>query len=255
MQILKLEMITQEFGGLRALDGVNLEAKEREIFGVIGPNGAGKTTLFNIITGIYVPTGGNLIFREKKINGFPPHRIASLGIARTFQNIRLFDRLSVEDNVKIGSSGIRKPSFWGSLLGFPFEKKAEKEVKAKSDSLLQMLGLYEKRLEYASSLSYGEQRKLEIARALALSPSMLLLDEPAAGMNPAEKEELMELIRKIRDEMNITVLLVEHDMNLVMNICERIAVLDYGRKIAEGSPQEIKNDERVIMSYLGDLGE
>lgn len=255
MQILKLEMITQEFGGLRALDGVNLEAKEREIFGVIGPNGAGKTTLFNIITGIYVPTGGNLIFRERKINGFPPHKIASLGIARTFQNIRLFERLSVEDNVKIGSSGIRKPGFWGSLFGLPAEKKAEKEVREKSKFLLQMLGLYEKRMEYAASLSYGEQRKLEIARALALSPSLLLLDEPAAGMNPAEKEELMGLIRKIRDEMNITILLVEHDMNLVMNICERIAVLDYGRKIAEGSPEQIKNDEKVIMSYLGDLGE
>ncbi|WP_296863049.1 ABC transporter ATP-binding protein [Thermosyntropha sp.] len=252
---MKLEGITQEFGGLRALDGVDLEITRGEIFGVIGPNGAGKTTLFNIITGIYVPTAGNLIFNGQKINGFPPYKIASLGIARTFQNIRLFNRLSVEDNVKIGTFGLEKISFWGSLLGLPVEKKAEREAKEKSDRFLQMLGLYEKRHEYAASLSYGEQRRLEIARALALDPVLLLLDEPAAGMNPAEKEELMDLIRKIRDELKITVLLVEHDMNLVMNICERIAVLDYGRKIAEGMPEEIKNDERVIMSYLGDLGE
>lgn len=255
MQILKLEGITQEFGGLRALDCVDLEVKRGEIFGVIGPNGAGKTTLFNIITGIYIPTGGDLIFKGERLNGLPSHKIASLGIARTFQNIRLFDRLSVEDNVKIGSMGLMPTGFFRSLLSLPAERKAEKRIREKSRFLLQMLGLYEKRLEYASSLSYGEQRKLEIARALALEPSLLLLDEPAAGMNPAEKEELMELIRKIKGEMGITILLVEHDMNLVMNICERIAVLDYGRKIAEGSPDEVKNDERVIMSYLGDLGD
>ncbi|SHG70121.1 amino acid/amide ABC transporter ATP-binding protein 1, HAAT family (TC 3.A.1.4.-) [Thermosyntropha lipolytica DSM 11003] len=255
MPILKLEKITQEFGGLRALDSVDLEVREREIFGVIGPNGAGKTTLFNIITGIYVPTEGDLLFKGKKLNGLPAHKIASLGIARTFQNIRLFGRLSVEDNVKIGSMALMPAGFWSSLLGLPSERKAGRKAEEKSRFLLKMLGLYEKRKEYASSLAYGEQRKLEIARALALEPSLLLLDEPAAGMNPAEKDELMDLIRRIRDDMGITILLVEHDMHLVMNICERIAAFDYGRKIAEGSPDRVKNDERVIMSYLGDLGE
>ncbi|MEN6325152.1 MAG: ABC transporter ATP-binding protein [Syntrophomonas sp.] len=251
MPVLSLENISQEFGGLRALDAVNIEVEERTIFGIIGPNGAGKTTLFNIITGIYVPTEGSLIFQGRNVNGVATHSIARLGIARTFQNIRLFNKLSVLDNVRVGSHGVSKSGFFSSMLGLPNMLREEKQIKEDAARLLALVGLYGKRQEYAENLAYGEQRKLEIARALALKPSLLLLDEPAAGMNSGEKAELMELIRKIRQDMKITILLVEHDMNLVMNICERIAVLDYGRKIAEGSPTEVKTDERVIQSYLG----
>ena len=251
MVILEMEKISQEFGGLRAVDGVNLRINEKEIFGIIGPNGAGKTTLFNIITGIYVPIEGNLIFKGQIVNRTAPHDIARLGIGRTFQNIRLFDKLSVLDNVRVGCHGVTHSGFWSGMLGLPSSRKEEKMILARSNELLEMVGLYDKRYEYADNLAYGEQRRLEIARALALKPSLLLLDEPGAGMNSIEKGELMGLIRQIRDEHNITILLVEHDMNLVMNICERIAVLDYGRKIAEGTPSEIKNDDRVIQSYLG----
>ncbi len=251
MPVLSLKNISQEFGGLRALDAVNMDVEELAIYGIIGPNGAGKTTLFNIITGIYVPTEGSLIFQGRNVNGVATHSIARLGIARTFQNIRLFNKLSVLDNVRVGSHGVSKSGFFSSMLGLPNMLREEKQIKEDAGRLLELVGLYSKRQEYAENLAYGEQRKLEIARALALKPSLLLLDEPAAGMNSGEKAELMELIRKIRQDMKITILLVEHDMNLVMNICERIAVLDYGRKIAEGSPAEVKADERVIQSYLG----
>lgn len=251
MPVLSLENISQEFGGLRALDAVNIAVDELAIFGIIGPNGAGKTTLFNIITGIYIPTEGNLIFQGRKVNGIATHNIARLGIARTFQNIRLFNKLSVLDNVRVGSHGISKSGIFSSMLGLPHMLREEKQIKEEAERLLGLVGLYDKRQEYSENLAYGEQRKLEIARGLALKPSLLLLDEPAAGMNTGEKAELMELIRKIRQDMKITILLVEHDMNLVMNICERIAVLDYGRKIAEGSPAEVRVDERVIQSYLG----
>jgi branched-chain amino acid transport system ATP-binding protein len=251
MPVLTLEGISQEFGGLRALDGVNMVVEEGEIFGIIGPNGAGKTTLFNIITGIYVPSEGDLIFKERRINRMATHNIARLGIGRTFQNIRLFNKLSVLDNVRVGSHGISRSGFFKSLLGLPSMLREEKEIKSRAEELLELVGLYDKKMEYADNLAYGEQRRLEIARALALQPSLLLLDEPAAGMNSGEKVELMKLIEQIRQEMKLTILLVEHDMSLVMTICERIAVLDYGRKIAEGPPEEIKNDERVIQSYLG----
>lgn len=251
MIILEMEKISQEFGGLRALDGVNLSIEEKEIFGIIGPNGAGKTTLFNIITGIYVPIEGDLLFKGQKINRIAPHNIARLGIGRTFQNIRLFDKLSVLDNVRVGCHGVTRSGFWSGILGLPSSIQEEGLILTRSQQLLEMVGLHEKRYEYANNLAYGEQRRLEIARALALEPSLLLLDEPGAGMNLLEKEELMKLIRQIRDELHITILLVEHDMNLVMNICERIAVLDYGRKIAEGTPIEVKNNARVIQSYLG----
>lgn len=251
MAIVKMENVSREFGGLRALDSVNLEVEEKAIYGIIGPNGAGKTTLFNIITGIYVPSEGNLIFKGKKINNIPPYNIARLGVARTFQNIRLFSKLSVIDNIKVGSHGVTKSGFLSGMLGLPTAHREEKHIVEKAVQLLNLVGLYEKRWEYADSLAYGEQRRLEIARALALDPVLLLLDEPAAGMNPMEKEELMQLIWKIREEMSLTILLVEHDMNLVMKICEKIAVLNYGSKIAEGSPEEIKNNEDVIQSYLG----
>ena len=251
MDILKLSRITQEFGGLRALDSIDLTVTEGQIFGIIGPNGAGKTTLFNIITGIYVPIEGTIHFRGEELKAISPHKVAKLGIGRTFQNIRLFNKLSVIDNVRVGSHAINKSGFFSDLLGLPLARRQEKQILSKAGQLLNLVGLYEKRGEYADNLSYGEQRRLEIARALALDPSLLLLDEPAAGMNSSEKAELIELIYLIRREMNLTTLLVEHDMNLVMKLCQRIAVLDYGRKIAEGSPEEIKNDEAVISSYLG----
>lgn len=249
MPVLMLEKVSQEFGGLRALDGVDLSVEEKSIFGIIGPNGAGKTTLFNLITGIYNPTEGRIFFCERRLDGLKPYRVARLGIGRTFQNIRLFNRLSVEDNVKVATGWTG--GIFSRLLGRSEAVAANEKSSYGVDDLLGMMGLYEKRQEYAGSLSYGEQRRLEIARALAGKPSLLLLDEPAAGMNSTEKVELTGLIKQMQDEMHITIMLVEHDMQLVMNICERIAVLDYGRKIAEGGPHEVKNDPLVIQSYLG----
>ncbi|MGI6421691.1 MAG: ABC transporter ATP-binding protein [Syntrophomonadaceae bacterium] len=251
MAILSLEGVSQEFGGLLALDQVRLEVEAGKVFGIIGPNGAGKTTLFNIITGIYTPSSGQVIYKEKAINGLPPYELARLGIARTFQNIRLFNKLSVLDNVKVGFHGVTKAGFFGSMLGLPGERREEKAISKRAHELLEMVGLDDKKMEYADSLAYGEQRRLEIARALALNPSLLLLDEPAAGMNASEKLNLMSFIEEIRDHEDLTILLVEHDMNVVMNICDQIAVLDYGRKIADGPTEEVKNDPRVIQSYLG----
>lgn len=251
MPILELKNISQEFGGLRALDGVNLSVQEKEIYGIIGPNGAGKTTLFNIISGIYIPTQGELSFKGQQIHHKAAHNMARLGIGRTFQNIRLFNKLSVLDNVRVGSHGASKCGFFSGILGLPESRREERMIMDRAKELLGIVGLYDKRWEYADNLAYGEQRRLEIARAMALEPSMLLLDEPAAGMNPQEKEELMQLIRLLREEYQVTILLVEHDMHLVMNICERIAVFDYGKKIAEGTSEEIQNDQRVVESYLG----
>ncbi|MGE5405956.1 MAG: ABC transporter ATP-binding protein [Candidatus Saccharibacteria bacterium] len=233
MNILEINNVSQDFGGLRALDSVNLCISEGQIFGLIGPNGAGKTTLFNLITGIYQATSGQIRFKDQIITKTKPYLLARAGIGRTFQNIRLFKKMSVLDNVKAGLHTVKK-----------------QDTSARSRELLGMFGLDDRALDLAESLAYGEQRRLEIARALALNPSLLLLDEPAAGMNATEKEELLGHIRNIQ-QMGITVLLVEHDMNVVMRVCERIAVLDYGRKIAEGPPEEIRNDERVIHSYLG----
>ncbi len=250
-ELLKLDQISQEFGGLRALDQVSFVVQTQDIFGIIGPNGAGKSTLFNLITGIYTPTQGNIYFKGENINHLPPYKIAALGIGRTFQNIRLFSTMSVLDNVLIGGHGITKSGFFQCLFSLPKARKEEKQLRETAKELLNMVDLYDKKMDYAKNLSYGEQRRLEIVRALALHPSLLLLDEPAAGMNPKEKEDLMQIIRHLKQEMNITILLVEHDMNLVMNICERIAVLNYGEKIAEGSAEEIRNNQEVIDSYLG----
>ncbi len=251
MAILELKGISQEFGGLRALDSIDMAIETGEIFGIIGPNGAGKTTLFNIITGIYEPTQGEVIFNGGNINRLPAYQVARQGIARTYQNIRLFKKLSVLDNIRVGRYGVTKNGIFSGMLGLPLARREESQTMAEAIRLLELVGLYDRRWEYADSLAYGEQRRLEIARALALNPTLLLLDEPAAGMNSSEKVELVSLIRRIREEMELTILLVEHDMNLVMNICDRIAVLDYGRRIALDTPIRVKNDAAVIQSYLG----
>ena len=250
MAILEIKNVSREFGGLLALDRLSVSIEKGEIFGLIGPNGAGKTTLFNLITGIYRPSSGEVLFEDRPIGGLKPHRIAEVGIGRTFQNIRLFKKLSALDNVRVGMHTVSQAGFFSAILHTPWAIRRERVTLEKSMELLELVGLGGKAIELAGSLPYGEQRCLEIARAMALDPSLILLDEPAAGMNATEKEELLRLIRKIQ-EMGVTVLLVEHDMNVVMNICHRIAVLDYGRKIAEGAPEQIKNDERVIESYLG----
>lgn len=250
MNVLEIHNVTQEFGGLRALEKVDVTVELGEIFGLIGPNGAGKTTLFNLVTGIYAPTKGDIFFKNQRLNGMAPHAIASLGIGRTFQNIRLFQQQSVLDNVKVGMHGVTRQGLWPAILHLPSANKEEREIEERAMELLSLVGLADKAGEYADNLAYGEQRRLEIARALGINPALLLLDEPAAGMNATEKEDLMLLIRDIRS-MGITILLVEHDMHLVMNICTRVAVLDYGRKIADGSPEMVKADERVIASYLG----
>lgn len=232
------------------MEKVQIEINLGDIYGLIGPNGAGKTTLFNLITGIYTPTSGDIFFKQQRLNGLSQHVIASLGIGRTFQNIRLFKKLSVIDNVKVGAHSLTRQGLLSYVFYLPCALKEEREISVRALELLAMVGLENKKDEYAENLSYGEQRRLEIARALALNPSLLLLDEPAAGMNSAEKEDLMTLIKDIRS-MGITILLVEHDMNLVMKVCNRVGVLDYGRKIAEGPPEMVKNDEKVIRSYLG----
>lgn len=250
MGILEVRNVSQEFGGLLALNRLSFSVEEGEIFGLIGPNGAGKTTLFNLITGIYKPTLGDILFKDQMISGLRPHRIAEVGIGRTFQNVRLFKKLSAIDNVRVGMHSRSRAGFISSVMHFPWANREEREMTEKAQGLLDMVGLGDKTMELAGSLAYGEQRCLEIARAMALSPSLVLLDEPAAGMNATEKEELLGLIRRIRD-LGVTVLLVEHDMNVVMNICDRMIVLNYGSKIAEGPPDFIKNDEMVIQSYLG----
>jgi len=252
MALLKVENLSKSFSGLKAVSNVDLEIKEGELVGLIGPNGAGKTTVFNLLTGVYEPTEGTIIFKGQKINGLAPYKISHRGIARTFQNIRLFGDLSVIDNVKIAYHQHVSYNILSGILRLPNYYKGEKEIYQKAYDLLKIFDLHEKENELAKNLPYGQQRRLEIARALATKPSLLLLDEPAAGMNPQETQNLMDLIRWIRKEFNLTILLIEHDMSLVMGICERIYVLDYGMVIAHGSPDEIKSNPRVIEAYLGE---
>ena len=250
--VLKANNLTIVFGGLRAVENFSIEIKEGELVGLIGPNGAGKTTVFNMLTGVYVPTSGTVELRGQDVTKMVPHNRVKIGISRTFQNIRLFKRMSVLDNVKVSSNVHMDYSIFDGI--FKTKKYWAQEDKATEEALeiLEVLGLKEYADEQAQNLPYGKQRKLEIARALASHPAILCLDEPAAGMNPIETEELMETIKVVRDKFKTAVLLIEHDMKLVMGICEWIKVISFGKEIATGTPDEIKNNKEVITAYLGE---
>ena len=251
LPVLDVRNLGIDFGGLTAVDSFNITIGPTEISGLIGPNGAGKTTIFNLLTGVYQPTRGSILINGIDTKGMPTHKVNRLGIARTFQNIRLFAEMSALDNVKVGMHNEIKCSFLSSLFHLPGYHKAEKKANEKAMELLEFMGLGDVAHVKAGSLPYGVQRRLEIVRALASNPSIILLDEPAAGMNPSETAELMHQIRRIRDTFHIAIFLLEHDMNLVMNVCEAIAVVNYGRIIAKGTPEEIRENPAVIEAYLG----
>ena len=252
MSLIEIKNLYKSFGGLSAVQDFNFLLDKGELVGLIGPNGAGKTTVFNLITGVYKPDKGSIIFNDNNIAGLPPYTICARGIARTFQNIRLFNDLSVLDNVKIAAHKDVPYGLLTSILRTPSFFKGEEMIEQEAMKYLEIFKLADKRDELAKNLPYGEQRRLEIARALATKPTLLILDEPAAGMNPYETNKLMEMITWIRKDFDLSILLIEHDMSLVMGVCERIYVLDYGSIIAEGLPLEIRNNKKVIEAYLGE---
>ena len=251
LPVLDVRNLGIDFGGLTAVDSFNVTLGPTEICGLIGPNGAGKTTIFNLLTSVYQPTRGSILINGIDTKGMTTSKVTKLGIARTFQNIRLFGEMTALDNVKVGMHNQIKCSFLASVLRLPAYYKAEKKANEKAMELLAFMGLEDVAHVKAGSLPYGVQRRLEIVRALATNPSIILLDEPAAGMNPSETTELMHQIRRIRDTFHIAIFLIEHDMNLVMNVCETIAVVNYGRIIAKGTPEEIRQNPAVIEAYLG----
>ena len=252
MSILTLDKATIRFGGLVAVDEVSFDLEQGDLFGLIGPNGAGKTTCFNMITGVYRPTSGLIKFKGRSISGMQPHKIADLGICRTFQNIRLFGSLSVLENVVVGGFLRHRTNLGSALSYLPSVIKETEAHRAKAMELLRVVDLEDVANVRSCDLPYGKQRRLEIARAMASQPELLLLDEPAAGMNPQEKTDLMDVVRSIRDQFKMTVLLIEHDMRFVMGLCEKIVVLDHGEEIAYGPPEEIRNNPKVIAAYLGE---
>jgi branched-chain amino acid transport system ATP-binding protein len=251
MTLLVLERVDKTFGGLRAVRSVSLTLERGRIFGLIGPNGAGKTTIFNVVTGVYRPDGGRILFEDAPISGLKPAQIAARGIARTFQNIRLFRAMSVEENVMVAGHLTHKAGLWSAIARTRRHLEDEAALRKRARELLEILNLGACARDEAGSLPYGSQRRLEIARALMLAPKLLLLDEPAAGMNSNEARELERQIRFLRDELGLTVLLVEHNMSVVMSVCDRIHVVDHGETIAEGPPEEIRNDPKVLAAYLG----
>ena len=251
--ILQLQNITMKFGGVTAIDDLSFGVQTGEIFGLIGPNGAGKTTLFNIVTGNYTQTSGKVVFNGNELSNVKPNMVVKQGIARTFQNIRLFKSMNVLENILIGYHNQAKYNYFESILRLPRHFSYEKMIKKAAMEMLEKFGIADLALSNASSLSYGNQRKVEIARALATNPRLLLLDEPAAGMNPSETEDLSNIIKKVKDEYALTILLIEHDMKFVNNMCDKVLVLDYGEEIFEGKPSDAIVDEKVVAAYLGDF--